>query len=106
MSPIVNKAQWDKIQTFIQKGDDEGARLVVGGSGRPEGVDKGSFVRPTIFADANNQMTIAREEIFGPVLTVIPFETKEEAVAIANDAPYGLVNYVQTNDGEPATCEQ
>ena len=102
IGPVVNELQWTKIQDLIQKGIDEGARLVAGGTGRPEGLNKGYYVRPTIFADANNQMTIAREEIFGPVLTMIPFDTEEEAVEIANDTPYGLTNYVQTQDGERA----
>ncbi|MCX8953762.1 MULTISPECIES: aldehyde dehydrogenase family protein [unclassified Ruegeria] len=98
IGPVVNEVQWTKIQDLIQKGIDEGARLVAGGTGRPEGLNKGYYVRPTVFADANNQMTIAREEIFGPVLTMIPFDTEEEAVEIANDTPYGLTNYVQTQD--------
>ena len=102
IGPVVNEAQWTKIQALIQKGIDEGARLVAGGPGRPEGFNKGYFVRPTVFADANNQMTIAREEIFGPVLTMIPFDTEEEAIEIANDTPYGLTNYVQTQDGARA----
>ena len=102
IGPVVNELQWGKIQDLIQKGIDEGARLVAGGTGRPEGLNKGYYVRPTVFADANNQMTIAREEIFGPVLTMIPFETEEEAVEIANDTPYGLTNYVQTQDGDRA----
>ncbi len=102
IGPVVNEVQWRKIQDLIQKGIDEGARLVAGGTGRPEGLNKGYYVRPTVFADANNQMTIAREEIFGPVLTMIPFDTEEEAVEIANDTPYGLTNYVQTQDGERA----
>ncbi|MCU9836258.1 aldehyde dehydrogenase family protein [Ruegeria sp. WL0004] len=102
IGPVVNELQWNKIQGLIQKGIDEGARLVAGGLGRPEGFNKGFFVRPTVFADANNQMTIAREEIFGPVLTMIPFDTEEEAIEIANDTPYGLTNYVQTQDGARA----
>ncbi len=102
IGPVVNEAQWNKIQGLIQKGIDEGARLVAGGVGRPEGQNKGFFVRPTVFADVNNEMTIAREEIFGPVLSIIPFETEEEAVQIANDTVYGLTNYVQTQDGAKA----
>ncbi|MFC3613114.1 aldehyde dehydrogenase family protein [Lutimaribacter marinistellae] len=98
IGPVVNEVQWNKIQDLIQKGIDEGARLVAGGTGRPEGLNKGYYVRPTVFADANNQMTIAREEIFGPVLTMIPFDTEDEAIEIANDTPYGLTNYVQTQD--------
>ena len=102
IGPVVNEVQWTKIQDLIQKGIDEGARLVAGGTGRPEGLNKGYYVRPTVFADANNQMTVAREEIFGPVLTMIPFDTEEEAIEIANDTPYGLTNYVQTQDGDRA----
>ncbi len=102
IGPVVNEAQWSKIQGLIQKGIDEGARLVAGGPGRPEGFNKGFYVRPTVFADVTNDMTIAREEIFGPVLSIIPFETEEDAVRIANDTPYGLTNYVQTQDGAKA----
>ncbi len=98
LGPVVSQAQFDKIQGLIQTGIDEGARLVAGGVGRPEGVNRGYFVRPTVFADVSNDMTIAREEIFGPVLSMIPFRTEEEAVAIANDTPYGLTNYVQSAD--------
>lgn len=98
IGPVVNEVQWTKIQDLIQAGIDEGARLVAGGTGRPEGFNKGYFVKPTIFADVNNQMTVAREEIFGPVLTMIPFDSEDEAVEIANDTPYGLTNYVQTQD--------
>ncbi|WP_010138519.1 aldehyde dehydrogenase family protein [Oceanicola sp. S124] len=102
IGPVVNASQFDKIQGLIETGMKEGARLVAGGPGRPEGLNRGFFVRPTVFADANNQMTIAREEIFGPVLTIMPFDTEEEAVQIANDTPYGLTNYVQTSDGARA----
>ncbi len=100
IGPVVSELQYNKIQDLIQKGIDEGARLVAGGTGRPDGLNRGYFVRPTVFADVNNQMTIAREEIFGPVLTVIPFETEAEAIEIANDTPYGLTNYIQTPDDE------
>jgi len=96
---VVNKRQWDQIQGLIQKGIDEGARLVAGGLGLPEGMNKGFYVRPTVFADVQPGMTIEKEEIFGPVLSIIPFETEAEAVAIANDTAYGLTNYVQTQDG-------
>ena len=102
IGPVVSELQWGKIQDLIQKGIDEGARLVAGGTGRPEGLNKGYFVKPTVFADVNNDMTIAREEIFGPVLSMIPFDTEEEAIEIANDTVYGLTNYVQTQDGERA----
>ncbi len=99
IGPVVNKRQWDQIQGFIQKGIDEGARLVAGGLGLPEGMNKGYYVRPTVFADVEPGMTIEREEIFGPVLSIIPFDNEEEAVRIANDTPYGLTNYVQSQDG-------
>lgn len=102
IGPVVNALQWSKIQALIEKGIEEGARLVAGGPGRPDGLNKGFYVRPTVFADVNNQMTIAREEIFGPVLSILPFDTEEEAVEIANDTPYGLTNYVQTQDGARA----
>ena len=98
IGPVVNKRQWDQIQGYIQKGIEEGARLVTGGPGLPEGFNRGFYVKPTIFADVKPGMTIEKEEIFGPVLCVIPFETEEEAVKIANDTPYGLTNYVQTMD--------
>jgi aldehyde dehydrogenase (NAD+) len=99
IGPVVNKRQWEQIQGYIQKGIDEGARLVAGGLGLPEGMNKGYYVRPTVFADVKPGMTIEREEIFGPVLSIIPFEDEAEAVRIANDTPYGLTNYVQTADG-------
>lgn len=102
IGPVVSQMQYDKIQGLIDAGIKEGARLVAGGPGRPEGVNRGYFVRPTVFADVNNDMTIAREEIFGPVLSIIPFNDEEEAIRIANDTPYGLTNYVQTQDGAKA----
>ena len=98
IGPLISQMQFDKVQTLIQKGIDEGARLVAGGTGRPDGFNRGYYVRPTVFADVNNDMTIAREEIFGPVLAMIPFETEEEAIRIANDTPYGLAAYVQSGD--------
>lgn len=104
IGPVVNEAQFDKIQGLIQQGIDEGARLVAGGTGRPEGFNRGFFVRPTVFADVTGDMTIAREEIFGPVLSIMPFDSEEEALAIANDTPYGLTNYVQT--GDPARANR
>jgi len=100
IGPVVNKRQWDQIQRYIQTGIDEGARLVTGGPGLPDGFNRGFYVKPTIFADVTPGMTIEREEIFGPVLSIIKFETEEEAVRIANDTPYGLTNYVQS--GSPA----
>jgi aldehyde dehydrogenase (NAD+) len=99
IGPVVNKSQWTKIQEMIEVGINEGARLVAGGPGLPEGMNRGFFVRPTVFADVSNNMRIAQEEIFGPVLSIIPFEDEADAVAIANDTPYGLTNYVQTQDG-------
>ncbi|MGI9372041.1 MAG: aldehyde dehydrogenase family protein [Hyphomicrobiales bacterium] len=102
IGPLVSEIQFNKVQGLIEKGMEEGARLLVGGPGRPEGFNKGYFVRPTVFADVNNDMTIAREEIFGPVLAMIPFDTEEEAVEIANDTPYGLAAYVQTENADRA----
>ena len=102
IGPVVSKTQFDKIQDLIQSGIDEGATLVAGGPSRPDGLDKGYFVRPTIFTDVSNNMRIAKEEIFGPVLSIIPFENEDEAIAITNDTSYGLGNYVQTQDKEKA----
>jgi aldehyde dehydrogenase (NAD+) len=99
IGPVVNKRQWEQIQGYIQKGIEEGARLVAGGLGRPEHLNRGFYVKPTVFADVTPGMTIEREEIFGPVLSIIPFDTEEDAVRIANDTPYGLTNYVQSGDG-------
>ena len=104
IGPVVNEAQFNKIQGLIQKGIDEGARLIAGGTGRPDGLNRGFYVKPTVFADVNNDMTIAREEIFGPVLSIIPFDSEEDGIAIANDTPYGLTNYVQT--GDPARANR
>jgi aldehyde dehydrogenase (NAD+) len=102
MGPVVSEVQFTKIQGLIEKGVAEGAKVVAGGPGRPEGLEKGYFIRPTIFSEANNDMTIAREEIFGPVLTMIPYDTEEEAIRIANDTPYGLAGYVQSGNIEHA----
>jgi aldehyde dehydrogenase (NAD+) len=102
MGPVVSKVQWDKIQGLIQKGIDEGAKLVCGGTGLPDGIEAGHYVRPTVFSEANNEMTISREEIFGPVLTMIPYDSEEEAIRIANDTPYGLAGYVQSGDMDHA----
>ena len=102
IGPLVSEMQFTKVQDLIQQGIDEGATLVAGGMGRPEGLNRGFFVRPTVFADCNNDMTVMREEIFGPVLAMMPFDTEEEAIAIANDTDYGLTNYVQTTDAERA----
>jgi len=100
MGPVVSTAQFDKIQILIQKGIDEGATLVCGGVGKPDDLETGYFVKPTVFSDVDNQMTIAREEIFGPVLSIIPYENDEEAIEIANDTPYGLAGYVNGEDRE------
>ena len=98
IGPISNKVQYEKVQRLIQIGIDEGARLVAGGLGRPEGITEGYFVKPTVFADVTNDMTIAREEIFGPVLSILKYETEDEAIDIANDTEYGLAGYVQSGD--------
>ena len=100
MGPVASKAQYDKIQQLIQAGIDENAELVCGGTGRPEGIEQGYFVKPTVFSRVNNQMTIAREEIFGPVLCILPYNSLDEAIAIANDTPYGLAGYIQGEDME------
>ena len=100
IGPVISKTQYDKIQALIKKGIDEGAKLIAGGPGKPKGLEKGYFVKPTVFVDVNNNMDIARTEIFGPVLSVIPFENEDEAIRIANDTPYGLTNYIQTQDSE------
>ena len=102
IGPVVSDQQFKKVQILIQKGLDEGAKLIAGGTGKPEGFQKGYYVKPTVFADVNNKMEIARTEIFGPVLSIIPFENEEEAIEIANDTDYGLANYVQTQDKEKA----
>ncbi len=100
IGPLSSRMQFDKVQGLIQTGIDEGARLLAGGTGRPDGLAQGYYCKPTIFVDANNQMTIAREEIFGPVLVVMPFADEAEAIALANDTPYGLAAYLQSGDPE------
>ncbi len=102
LGPVASKTQFDKIQGLIDKGMQEGAELVCGGPGRPQGLDKGYFVKPTVFGNVRNNMTIAREEIFGPVLCILPYQSEEEAVAMANDTPYGLSGYVQSGDVQHA----
>ena len=102
MGPVVSEAQWGKIQALIRKGIEEGATLVAGGTGRPEGLARGYFVKPTVFADVSNDMTIAREEIFGPVLVMIPYDDEEDAIRMANDTVYGLSGYVQSGSLERA----
>ncbi|HAJ47996.1 MAG TPA: aldehyde dehydrogenase family protein [Alphaproteobacteria bacterium] len=108
IGPVVSKLQYDKIQALIEKGIKEGATLVTGGLGRPEGLNRGYYVRPTVFANVTNDMTIAREEIFGPVLSILPYDTVEQAVAQANDTVYGLSGYVYggTLDGAKAVGRQ
>jgi len=98
VGPVVSALQWEKIQDLIQTGIDEGATLAAGGTGRPAGLEKGYYVKPTVFADVSNDMTIAREEIFGPVLSIIPYDDEDDAVRIANDTPYGLSGYVSSSD--------
>ena len=102
MGPLANKGQFDKVQRLIHKGIEEGAKLVVGGPGRPDGLTKGYFVKPTVFAEVRNDMTIAQEEIFGPVLCMIPFADEDDAVRIANDSPYGLSGFVTSGNLERA----
>lgn len=102
IGPVVSKLQYDKIQKLIEAGIAEGARLVAGGPGRPEHLNRGYYIRPTVFADVRNDMTIAREEIFGPVLSILPYNSEEEAIAIANDTVYGLSSYVTSSDLERA----
>jgi aldehyde dehydrogenase (NAD+) len=102
IGPVVSEAQWNKIQRLIQKGIDEGATLVTGGPGRPDNLPRGYYVRPTVFANVRNDMTIAREEIFGPVLSILPYRDEEEAIRIANDTLYGLAGYVSSASLERA----
>jgi aldehyde dehydrogenase (NAD+) len=102
MGPLVSPAQFDKVQDLIQSGIDEGATLVAGGTGRPAGLNRGYFVRPTVFGDVTPQMRIAREEIFGPVLSIISYDSEDEAVEIANDTPFGLAGFVQSRNRDHA----
>ncbi len=102
IGPLASKAQFDKVQRLIDQGIEEGARLIAGGPGRPEGLTKGYFAKPTVFADVRNDMTIAREEIFGPVLCIIPYADEDDAVRIANDTPYGLSGFVSSGETEHA----
>jgi aldehyde dehydrogenase (NAD+) len=104
LGPLFDKIQFDRVQTLIQVGIDEGARVLAGGVGKPEGFETGWFVKPTILADVTESMRVTREEIFGPVLVIMPFEDEAEAIALANDTPYGLAAYVQT--GDPARGER
>jgi aldehyde dehydrogenase (NAD+) len=98
LGPVVSELQYNKVQRLIEKGIAEGATLVTGGPGRPDGLNRGYYVRPTVFGNVNNDMAIAREEIFGPVLSIMPYESEDQAVAIANDTVYGLAAYVQSKD--------
>ena len=102
IGPVISKTQFDKIQSLIKSGIDEGAKLVAGGPDKPEDFKKGYFIKPTVFTDVSNDMRIAKEEIFGPVLSIIPFENEEEAIKITNDTEYGLGNYLQTENKEKA----
>ncbi|MFT5656862.1 MAG: aldehyde dehydrogenase (NAD+) [Gammaproteobacteria bacterium] len=102
LGPLFDKLQYDRVQTMIEVGIEEGARLLVGGPGKPEGFKTGWYVKPTIFADVGNDMRVAKEEIFGPVLVIIPFEDEADAIRIANDTPYGLASYLQTGDEKRA----
>jgi aldehyde dehydrogenase (NAD+) len=102
VGPLVSKTQFDRVERYIEKGIAEGAKLVTGGAGRPDGLTKGYYVRPTIFSNVRNDMTIAREEIFGPVLCILPYENEEQAIEIANDTPYGLAAYVWSQDNARA----
>ena len=102
MGPLSGKTQFEKVRRLIKTGIEEGATLVCGGADAPR--DKGYFVQPTVFADVNNDMTVAREEIFGPVLCILPYDSEDDAVRIANDTPYGLAAYVESGDRGP--CAQ
>ena len=102
LGPVVNRTQWEKIQRLIETGVAEGARLAAGGPGRPQDLNTGFYVRPTVFADVTPDMTIAREEIFGPVLSILSYKDEDDAVRIANDTPYGLAGYVSAGDIERA----
>jgi aldehyde dehydrogenase (NAD+) len=102
IGPMVSEEQWERVQSYIRRGVEEGARIVVGGPGRPEGLGGGYYVRPTLFADVTNDMTIAREEIFGPVLSILTYRDEDHAVEIANDTDYGLQAYVFSSDPQRA----
>src|ERR1700751_4456314 len=102
MGPVVSERQWNRIESLIQKGIDEGATLLTGGTGRPNGLETGYYVKPTVFADVRNDMIVAREEIFGPVFCIIGYKDVDDAVTIANDTVYGLAAYVQSASEERA----
>ena len=103
IGPLVSKKQWDTVQSYIEKGQEEGATLLVGGTGKPEGLDKGYYAKPTVFTDVNNDMVIAQEEIFGPVTCILTYDSVEEAIEISNDTKYGLAGYVFGEDSETLT---
>ncbi|TEB41380.1 aldehyde dehydrogenase family protein, partial [Flavobacterium circumlabens] len=102
VGPMVSQKQYERVQNYIKIGIDEGAEILIGGLGKPEGLENGNFVKPTVFVNVNNQMRIAREEIFGPVLSIITYKTEEEAIEIANDTTYGLQAYVSSENEERA----
>ncbi|HYF20034.1 MAG TPA: aldehyde dehydrogenase family protein, partial [Ramlibacter sp.] len=102
LGPLVSQSQRDKVEGLIRSGVEEGATLVAGGTGRPDGTARGYFVRPTVFGDVTPDMRIAREEIFGPVLSILGYDSEDEAVAIANDTPFGLAGFVQSRDPKRA----
>lgn len=102
VGPLVSQKQWDRVQSYIKLGQEEGAELLTGGAGRPNDLSRGWFVRPTVFTNVSNTMRIAREEIFGPVLCIIPYDNEEDAIQIANDSEYGLCGYVLSSDKERA----
>jgi aldehyde dehydrogenase (NAD+) len=102
IGPLSNKGQFSKVQNMIQMAIDEGSELVAGGIGRPDGIKKGYFVKPTVFANVKNNSMVAQQEVFGPVLAILPYRDEEEAVEIANDSPYGLASYVQSGDIDKA----
>jgi acyl-CoA reductase-like NAD-dependent aldehyde dehydrogenase len=102
LGPLVSKAQWDRVEGYIQKGIDEGAKVIAGGPGKPDGLETGFFVKPTVFSEVAPNMTIAQEEIFGPVLSILPYDSEDEAVEIANGTPYGLAGGVWAGSQEHA----
>jgi aldehyde dehydrogenase (NAD+) len=102
LGPLVSQTQWDRVQGYIQAGIDEGATLVTGGTGKPEGLDAGYYVKPTVFSNVDNSMSIARDEIFGPVLSIIGYDNEEDAIRIANDSDYGLSGGVWSSDNDRA----
>ncbi|HEX4097380.1 MAG TPA: aldehyde dehydrogenase family protein, partial [Caulobacteraceae bacterium] len=102
MGPVVSEAQWNKVQKLIQSGVDDGVKVVTGGLGKPEGLETGYFVKPTILANVTNDMAVAREEIFGPVLCILGYDTLDQAIEIGNDTDYGLAGYVQSKDIDKA----